>query len=255
LAYTKKQMFLVVRGKMKSIAPIARRKLSQGVFDQLIQGINSGEYPRGSLLPSERQLMEAFQVGRPAVREALQDLQRMGLVIITHGEGARIIEPTTQTVLEQLAVTVHHVLTTSQQNLSHLKDARTFFEVGMTRMAAAQATPEQIAALRRSIEDMEAASAEFSTFMKHDIAFHKKIAETTGNPIFVGLSEALLQWLSRYHVGELRKVGREARTLDEHRHIVDRIAAHDVEGAAAAMLVHQTRASDLYQTENDRRSS
>jgi DNA-binding GntR family transcriptional regulator len=41
-------------------------------------------------------------------------------------------------------------------------------------------------------------------------------------------------------------MGRETRTLDEHRLIVERIAAHDVEGAAAAMLVHQTRASDLY---------
>ena len=95
---------------------------------------------------------------------------------------------------------------------------------------------------------MEAASAEFSTFMKYDMEFHRRIAEITTNPIFVAVSEALLQWLSKYHIGELRKVGREARTLDEHRHIIDRIAAHDVEGAAAAMLVHQTRAADLYRS-------
>lgn len=233
---------------MAEIAPIIRRKLSQDVFDRLIQRINNGDFPRGGLLPSERQLMEMFQVGRPAVREALQDLQRMGLVVITHGEGARLVEPTAQTVLEQIAVTVHHVLASSQQNLAHLKDARTFFEVGMTRIAAARATQDDVAGLKDTIARMEAASSEFSTFMKHDIDFHRKIAEITGNPIFVAVSEALLQWLSKYHIGELRKVGREARTLDEHRHIVDRIAAHDVEGAAAAMLVHQTRAADLYRS-------
>lgn len=230
---------------MAEISPIVRRKLSHDVLDRLIDRINAGEFPRGGLLPSERQLMETFQVGRPAIREALQDLQRMGLVVITHGEGARLVEPTAQTVLDQIAVTVHHVLASSQ-NLAHLKDARNFFEVGMARMAAARATPEDVAALNAIIARMEQSTDEFQTFMKYDMAFHARIAEITQNPVFVAVSEALLQWLSRYHIGELRKIGREARTLDEHRHIVDRIAAHDVEGAAAAMLQHQTRAADSY---------
>jgi len=236
---------------MADLGPIVRRKLSQGVFDALMQSIDSGAFPRGGLLPSERQLMEMFQVGRPAVREALQDLQRMGLVVITHGEGARLVEPTAQTVLDQIAVTVHHVLSTSQQSLTHLKEARIFFEVGMVRIAAARATPDDIRSLNACIADMEASTSEFSTFMKHDMAFHRRIAEVTANPVFITVSEALLQWLSRYHVGELRKVGREARTLDEHKLIVERIAAHDVDGAAAAMLQHQTRAADLYRARQD----
>ena len=232
---------------MTATAPILRRKLSQDVFDRLIDRINKGEFKRGGLLPSERQLMEEFQVGRPAVREALQDLQRMGLVVITHGEGARLIEPTTSSVLEQIAVTVHHVLAGSNQNLQHLKDARVFFELGMVRLAAARATAEDVTMLKRCIADMEASAKEFADFMRHDMSFHSQIAGVTGNPIFVSVSEALLGWLSAYHVGELRKLGRERQTLEEHRLIVDRIAAHDVDGAAAAMLAHQTRASDLYQ--------
>ncbi|MGV3490018.1 MAG: transcriptional regulator NanR [Devosia sp.] len=235
---------------MAEFAPIVRRKLSHDVLERLIERINAGDFARGSLLPSERQLMEMFQVGRPAIREALQDLQRMGLVVITHGEGARLVEPTAQTVLEQIAVTVHHVLASSQ-NLGQLKEARTFFEVGMARMAAARATPEDIADLNAIIEQMEASKDEFQTFMTHDIAFHRRLAQITGNTVFIAVSEALLSWLSRYHVGELRKVGREARTNDEHRHIVERIAAHDVEGAAAAMLQHQTRAADLYRPRGD----
>jgi DNA-binding FadR family transcriptional regulator len=236
---------------MATSSPIVRRKLSQDVFDRLIERINKGEFTTGGLLPSERHLMEEFQVGRPAVREALQDLQRMGLVAITRGEGARLIEPTTSSVLSQIAVTVHHVLASSSQNLQHLKDARMFFEVGMVRLAAARATPDDVAALSRCIGEKDKSVAEFSAFMRGDMAFHRQIAMITGNPIFVSVSEALLAWLSEYHVGELRKLGREQQTLREHRQIVDCIAAHDVDGAAAAMMAHQTRASDLYRRAAD----
>lgn len=234
---------------MDNETPIIRRKLSQEVFDRLLQWINDGNYLPGSLLPPERQLMEIFKVGRPAIREALQDLQRLGLVSITHGGGAKVTEPSAQSVLSQIAVTVHHVLASSQQNLVHLKETRTFFEAGMARIAAARATPEDIAELKDILAKMEASATEFSAFMKHDIDFHRRIAAVTGNPIYVAVSEALLSWLSKYHIGELRKVGREAQTLEEHRHILDRIASHDVEGAAAAMQVHQTRAADLYRSE------
>ena len=231
---------------MDNELPIIRRKLSQEVFDRLLQRVTDGDYPAGSLLPPERALMDVFKVGRPAVREALQDLQRLGLVSITHGGGARVTEPTAQTVLSQIAVTVHHVLSNSQQNLMHLKETRTFFEVGMARLAAARATPDDVRALTTCITQMEGTADDFALFMKHDIAFHRRIAEITGNPIYIATSEALLTWLSKFHTGEVRKVGREALTLDEHRHILDRIAAHDVEGAAAAMQVHQTRAADSY---------
>jgi GntR family transcriptional regulator, sialic acid-inducible nan operon repressor len=228
------------------MTPVVRRKLSHEVFEQLLARINRGDYAPGTRLPAERQLMEMFRVGRPAVREALQDLQRLGLVEITHGEGARVIQPTPETVLGQLSITVHHILSMSSTSLAHLKDARTFFEVGMVRRAAALAKDDDIRDLESIIKAMELSAKDFGDFMKYDIAFHRRIAETTGNPIFVAVSEAILQWLSRYHVGVLREVGRESRTLDEHRHILNRIAAHDVEGAAAAMLVHQTRAADLY---------
>ena len=182
---------------MNELTPIARRKLAHDVLDRLLDGIAAGEFARGSLLPSERQLMERFRVGRPAVREALQDLQRMGLVIITHGEGARLVEPTAETVLEQIAITVHHILSSSTKTLEHLKDARIFFEVGMARLAAAKAASADVEALNRCIQDMETAGTDFAKFMKHDIAFHRQIAEITGNPIFAAVSEAVLIWLSR----------------------------------------------------------
>jgi GntR family transcriptional regulator, sialic acid-inducible nan operon repressor len=70
---------------------IQRRKLYQDVLDRLMARIRSGEIAPGEQLPSERELMEAYGVGRPAIREALQTLERSGIVEIAHGERARCI--------------------------------------------------------------------------------------------------------------------------------------------------------------------
>ena len=43
-----------------------------------------------------------------------------------------------------------------------------------------------------------------------------------------------------------------AVSVDEHRSIVERIAVHDVDGAAAAMQVHLTRAADLYRARDEK---
>jgi DNA-binding FadR family transcriptional regulator len=240
------------RAAFGEFEPIRRRKLSQGVLEKLQERMNAGEFPAGSLLPSERQLMEYFQVGRPAVREALQDLQRLGLVRITHGEGARVVAPTAQGILDRIAGTAEHFLATSPRSLDYLKEARLFFEMGMVRLVAARATPQDIETLRDIVAEQAAAGDDFADFLKTDMLFHRSIAAILGNPIFVALSEAMLQWLSKYHVGLVRKAGREKLTMAEHTLIVDRIAAHDVESAAAAMLTHLTRAQDLYASTTER---
>jgi DNA-binding FadR family transcriptional regulator len=228
--------------------PIRRRKLASDVLDRLLGLINGGTYAPGDLLPSERQLMELFEIGRPAIREALQDLQRMGLIVINHGEGARVVSPTARSILDQIAGTARHLLHSSPENLDHLKDARLFFEVGMARLAAARATADHLAALRRYVDVQREVGDDLRAFMKADLNFHRTIATVSGNPIFVATSEAMLEWLAEYHASLVTKEGREARTIAEHSLILERIAGHDVEGAAAAMMAHLTRAHDLYDT-------
>ena len=50
---------------------VKRRKIHEDVAEQIEDQILSGGLEEGANLPSERSLMEAFNVGRPAVREAL----------------------------------------------------------------------------------------------------------------------------------------------------------------------------------------
>jgi DNA-binding FadR family transcriptional regulator len=225
-------------------APIRRRKLSQEVLERLLDAIRSGGWPPGSNLPSERELMQAYGVGRPAIREALQALERMGLIAITHGERARVVPLSAETVIGQVAEIGHQLLSSSPQTLEHLKEARLFFEVGMVRIAAERASAADIAALRAALQaQREAGSAEF---LARDMAFHRTIAAISGNPIYAALSQAMFEWLERFHTQLVRLPGSEQVTLTEHRRICERIAAHDADGAARAMTAHLTRANKLY---------
>src|SRR3954467_13247704 len=112
------------RASPDAAVPIRRRKLSRDVLERLLTMITGGDLKPGDYLPPERQLMEAFKIGRPAIREALQELQRMGLIVINQGDGARVVEATASTVLALITGTARHILAASPARVNHLKVAR-----------------------------------------------------------------------------------------------------------------------------------
>jgi len=75
-----------------TIRSVARRSLSEAVFEQLREGIVSGAWEVGEALPSERVLCERFGVNRAALREALKRLQQLRLVAIRQGEPTRVLD-------------------------------------------------------------------------------------------------------------------------------------------------------------------
>jgi DNA-binding FadR family transcriptional regulator len=226
--------------------PITRRKLYQDVMDRLVAQIRQGAYAAGDQLPSERELMERYGVGRPAVREALQNLARLGLISISHGERARIVEPSFAHLFESIALTTRGILHASPRGLEDLKQARLLFEVQMVRLAAARSGPEDHARLRARLEDHRASLADLSGFLRCDMLFHREIAAVTGNAIFPALSEAIMGWLAEFHVELVRVHGAEAITLEEHGRILEAIEAGDPDRAERAMTDHLTRANALY---------
>jgi GntR family transcriptional regulator len=58
--------------------------------DRLADAIAEGQYPPGSMLPSETQLMERYGVSRPTVRSAVAELRNMGLADSQHGRGTLV---------------------------------------------------------------------------------------------------------------------------------------------------------------------
>jgi len=228
--------------------PIVRRKLGHEVQQRLLAGIRSGAYPVGELLPSARELMAQFGVGRPAVREGLQALERMGLISIVHGEGARVQPLSADSVISQISASAIHLLAGDSQLLEHLKEARLAFEVAMARSAAQRATDEDIARLREAFEVHRATLGGPVRFLETDLALHKMIAVVSGNPVYVAVSQAMLQWLRNFHEDLVRAPGAEEVTADEHERMLDCIARHDPDGAEQAVREHLTRANQKYST-------
>lgn len=225
---------------------IIRRKLSDEVLERLLRLISEGNLKPGDAMPSERELMERFGVGRPAIREAMQSLANMGLVSISHGERARVQELTAQSIIRQVDLSAHLMLQRSADSLGHLKAARLFFERGMVRAAAAKATADDVARLRAIVAEQRAALGKADAFMTADTRFHTAIAAISGNPIFVSVSEAMLGWLRAYHTELLIWSGKETHTLAEHATIIDALAAGDADAAEAAMVKHLQRSNALY---------
>jgi GntR family transcriptional regulator, sialic acid-inducible nan operon repressor len=231
---------------MNAEAPIQRRKLYQEVELRLLERIRSGEFGPGSQLPSERDLMEHYGVGRPAVREALQSLERSGIVEIVHGERARVLMPTAHSLIEQIAGGARYLLRMQPDMLDHVKGARLFLEIGMAREAAQRATEDDIRRLRQRLDEHRQVMDRLDLFLERDMAFHREIARISGNPIFPAIVEALFGWASEYYHTIVRAPGAESVTLAEHERLLDAIAAHDVEAAERAISDHLTRASELY---------
>ncbi len=231
---------------MSSDSIIRRRKLSDAVFDQLVAQIEAHTLRPGDLLASERDLMASFGVGRPAIREALQALERMGMIEIRHGGRARVVEPSLGRMVDDIGTTMRRLLASSAVSLENLKEVRVTFEREMAQIAAEKASTSDIKRLQGILDRQRAAIADAAAFRALDGEFHREIAGIGGNPIWTSLSDALFGWLSDFHVDLVSVPGLESLTLDEHAGILAAIASGDGPNAGRAMIDHLTRANELY---------
>ena len=233
---------------MAQTGRILKRKLSDDVLERLMAMIRSDQFAPGDEFPSERELMEQFGVGRPAIREAMQSLQSAGFIIVSQGQRPKFTLPTAQGMFSQVDIAAVHILENSPNSLEYLKDARKLFEVGIVRRAAENATKEDIEHMQAALyAQTQAAQVDANRFVEADIAFHIAIAKATKNPIFVATSEAMLGWLKKYQVNIVRFAGKESITLEEHQNVIEAISNKDPDAAAFAMTDHLNRSREMVQ--------
>lgn len=216
---------------------IRRRRLSDEVLARLEKMILSAEYEPGDQLPSERQLMERFGVGRPAVREALYSLQKMGLLEIKSGERGRVTKPTPRILLNELGGAARHLLA-QPEGERHFQEARTFFEVGLVRHAAQHASAADVEELGAALDANRLALDDLEAFERTDVEFHFVLAKISGNPIFMAIHEAVVEWLTKQRSLSLRIPNANKLAYRSHQDIFEAIAAKDPDQAEAVMRDH-----------------
>jgi GntR family transcriptional repressor for pyruvate dehydrogenase complex len=225
-------------------AAIKPRKLYEEVAERLEQAIRDGTYAAADLLPSERDLMRQFGVGRPAVREALFHLHKMGLVEIRSGERARVTTPTPQFVIGALSGTARHMLG-APGGVRDFQNARLFFEVGLARHASRHATAKHIADFEAALVANREAIGHLKRFQETDVAFHYVLAVIPGNPIFTAIHAALVEWLLEQRRTTLVR-GEDVRAYEAHRKIFEAVAARDADRAEQAMRDHLDHVARRY---------
>jgi DNA-binding FadR family transcriptional regulator len=221
---------------------IEHRRLYRQVADQLRALIEEGEFAPGARLPSERDLADKLGISRPTVREALIALEVEGRVRIRVGSGVYVAESP-----EARVVTMQPMQAEGPFEVLH---ARELIEATVAGEAARRASGEDIAALDAILAAMARAEHPGPEFMRLDREFHVTIASVLGNGFLARVVGELHDQRVNPYFSQLASYfeTRESwmQAVAEHRAVLERIAAHDAEGASLAMRSHLQASQDRF---------
>ena len=227
--------------RLPNVEPIKREPLATEIARRLVDYVLSGGVEPGERMPSERQLAQAFGVGRSAMREALKALTLLGLVEVRHGDGT-YLRKADSALLPQV---IEWGLLLGEQRTMDLVEARQKIEVDIAGLAAARRDAADLVELRRLLGRMEWLAEQVGDptgFVDADVAFHLRLAEAARN---TALRDVLsgIQALLRVWIGRVIAAGNRDSSYREHVPIVDAVERGDVTAAEAAMDAHMRSAA------------
>jgi GntR family transcriptional repressor for pyruvate dehydrogenase complex len=229
-----------------------RASVAQETVERIAGMIRDGEYAPGDRLPSERKLAEQLQVGRTSVREAIRQLETIGLLEARHGLGTFVKDPSNEMI--QAAFLSH--LLPDQDTLNKLFDLREIIEVEAAARAAQNAKPHQINAMRKWMETVEMCIAreDATGTIIADVEFHRQIMIATGNDILVNLMDSIVNLLRDMRSDSMVIPDLLPKIISGHRSILATIEAGDSAAARQAMKAHlaeiSQRVKSYWQTRN-----
>jgi GntR family uxuAB operon transcriptional repressor len=217
----------------------AEPRLYRVVASRIQQLIQDEHIKGGERLPSERDLASKLSVSRTSLREALIALELGGIIEVRGGSGVYVSDKALpEETVPEVGPGPFEVLA-----------ARRMIESEIAGIAAKMATDSAIDAILVAVLEMERHHEDRSANEQADRNFHLAIARATGNSAMVGVVEYL--WNQRgslwhklkehFQTEELRQ-----QTLNDHRAVLEAIAAHDAAGARQAMRAHLERVTRTF---------
>lgn len=216
---------------------LRRDRLSDQIAKDIEARVLSGELAIGDRLPSERDLMAHYGVGRPAVREALLWLSKTGILSVSNGDRSRVTEPDPRELLQLLSGAAK-MLVSRASGIRQFQKTRAFVEVAIVREAVRQATEQDIADLAALLAENEASAENIPEFSRTDDAFHHRIASIAQDPLLDALYHVVLELLEEQRRMSLSHPEALTKAMDAHRRIFEAIRDRDADRAEAAMRAH-----------------
>ena len=212
---------------MASPMAISRGVLSDQVKDHLLEAIFEGRYAPGSRIV-ETHLARELGVSQAPVREALRDLEAVGIVEITAFQGARVRRPGKADLLEAYVV-------------------RAELESLGARLALPRLSDPDLSELEALVDEMRDAAARGDAHREAlvDAAFHARVIRGAGNRTLERVWD-FLEPVSRTYI-TLVVPGVDTRRIAElHLPILDAFRRRDPDLAAEAVRRHFDVASTLF---------
>lgn len=169
----------------------------------------------------EIQLADDLGVSRTPVREAIRKLELEGFVVMIPRRGT-------------------YVANLSIKDINDVYEIRISLDVLAAGLAAERIEPEELEELNRLLLEISEAAktGPMEKIVKLDTAFHDVLYKASRNDRLRNIINNLREQITGIRGTSMRYPGRLADTLEEHRALVDSIAARDSERAQAAARIH-----------------
>src|SRR5215213_2106849 len=195
----------------------ARRGLHGQVVDDIGRRIVRGDLAPGTVVDLDA-LEGALGVSRTVVREAVKVLEAKGLLEARPKRGTVVRPRAAWNLLDPDVVGWCFEDGPDPRFLAALNELRQALEPAAARLAAARASPEDVAAMREALAALRADHGNIDASTEDDVALHRAILAASGNELLV-------------RVGALIEAG----LRDRHGEVVAAIAAGDGDRAETAM--------------------
>ena len=221
------------------IKPIKAKRVSDMVSEQIRDLIFKGQLKPGEKLMNERELAEAFGVGRPTVREAINKLVALRLLENRPRQGTFVNPPPLFAESNPLGI-----LNLEDIGPADMYEVRLGLECNAAVIAARRATEEDIRDMERSLDAMIDDIRQDGLGSTGDVSFHMAIAYATRNILQLHVMKSLYDYL-HYGIKEsLQKLYANPsdlqQTVEQHSRILKAIRERNPEAAGEAMREHIT---------------
>lgn len=203
--------------KQVFIESIEQKTLVDKVEHNLVELLQKQQLRVGDAIPKEIELCAMLGVSRTVVREAILRLRMMGLIETKKKKGSIITSPDLFGILSKSMNP--HIL--DPDTLKEVFEIRLVLEIGMADLLFYRITKEDIADLRNIVGN-EPSGTQYHIFnIDHEIAFHGRLYEITGNETLKKFQKMLLPVFDYVHNSGLLKKIPLLKTFISHNELID----------------------------------